>query len=398
VSPTRETGPVVILGAGAAGLICAREAAARGREVLLLDHQTRPGRKLAITGGGHCNISNHEIKAARYISGNPHFVKSALARYGVWDILELALEAGITTHEREHGELFCDQRASQLVTLLERRARQAGARFLLGRPVTGVRRGQAGGFRVALDGEELQAAAVVVATGGRSYPSTGASELGYRVAEAFDIPVTPLRPGLAPLQWSAEERERFSALAGNSLPVRIRCPGSPRFERDLLFTHRGISGPAALQVSSYWLPGQPVTIDLLPDGPLEDRLLQARQEQPRASLQRTLGRWLPKRLIAALTGRELPDEQLARLSDKRIRAIAQALHGWTVHPAGTAGWGAAEVTVGGVDTHAISSQTLEAHAVPGLYFVGEVLDVTGWLGGYNLQWAWSSGWCAGQAV
>ncbi len=393
-----SSGTVVILGAGAAGLICAREAAARGREVLVLDHQMRPGRKLAITGGGHCNIGNYEIKANRYIAGNPHFVKSALARFTIWDILDIALEGGITVHEREHGEVFCDQRASLLVDLLEGRARRAGARFSLGTTVSGLRRGSGRGFTVQTAQGEIPAEAVVVATGGLSYANTGASGLGHGIAEALGLAVVEPRPGLVPLQWSSEDRARFAALAGNSLPVRARCPGSPLFETDLLFTHRGISGPAALQVSSYWQPGQPVTIDLLPGSGLEGLLLQARRDHPRASLHRTLGRWLPKRLVAALRGREIPDEQLARLSDQRLAAVAAGLHAWTILPAGTAGWAAAEVTVGGVDTHAISSKTLEAQQVPGLYFVGEVLDVTGWLGGYNLQWAWSSGWCAGQVV
>jgi len=389
---------VLILGAGAAGLMAAHAAASRGRAVTVVDSQTTVGRKLAITGGGHCNVTNTDVKARCFLGANPHFVKSALARYGRWDITSLLAELGITTHERERGELFCDQRATALVRGLHQRALQAGARFELGCAVRAVVPSPNGGFRVHGTRGPMEAQRVVVASGGLSYPAIGASSIGHDIARSVGIPVVAPRPGLAPLQWSAEDRERFGPLAGNALPVVARCAGSPAFGADMLFTHRGLSGPAILQVSSYWQPGQPVSIDLLPGRDLREELATARRERPRASLRNTVARWLPRRLVEVLQQRELPRLQLAQLSNAQAEAVHRTLRGWAVHPAGTAGYGAAEVTVGGVDTRALSSKTFEANDVPGLHFVGEVLDVTGWLGGYNLQWAWSSGHCVGQVV
>ncbi len=390
--------PVVVLGAGAAGLVAAHQVAARGIGVIVVDHQARPGRKLAITGGGYCNVTNMRVKARCFISSNPHFVKSALARFGPWDVMDMLADAGIGVEERDRGELFCDQRATLLVDFLQGRAEAAGARLMLGCSVSGLRALPGGGFLLRSSRGELQASRVIVATGGLSYPGIGASGLGMDIARSLGIPVVAPRPGLAPLLWSASDRERFADLSGNSLEVTTRCPDSPAFRADLLFTHRGLSGPAALQVSSYWRPGASVTVDLLPGIDVEGRLLEARRERPRAALRTVLGAWLPKRLVLAFEGREIPDLPMGRLSDLHAAAIADSLHRWTFHPAGTAGYDKAEVTVGGVDTRAISSKTLEARDVPGLHFAGEVLDVTGWLGGYNLQWAWSSGHCAGRAV
>ena len=389
---------VVVLGAGAAGLMAAHQAAARGRDVTVLDSQPKPGRKLAITGGGQCNVTNTEVLPSRFLSANPHFVKSALARFTRWDTTSLLAELGITTHERERGELFCDQRASLLAERLHQRAALAGARFELSCSIRAVQARAGGGFLVHGARGALQTDKVIVATGGLSYPSIGASSIGHDIARSVGIPVQPTRPGLVPLQWSAQDRERFGPLAGNALEVLAWCPGSPRFGANLLFSHRGLSGPAILQVSSYWSPCQPLTIDLLPRLDLERELRRLRQERPRAQLRSVLAGWLPRRLVEALQQHELPQLRLAQLSNSQTQAVQRSLRGWTIEPAGTLGYDKAEVTVGGVDTRAISSKTLEARDVPGLHFVGEVLDVTGWLGGYNLQWAWSSGYCAGRAV
>ncbi len=377
------TKSVQVVGAGAAGLVCAYEAAKRGREVVVVDHGPRPGRKLAITGGGRCNFSNLEVEAKHFLSANPHFVRSALARFTPWDAIAMVSDAGFTWEERELGQLFLLEPAVRLVDWLWERARRAGVRFEFGRE-PGIP-----------SPKTLEEAAVVVATGGLSYPSTGASGWGHRVAQAFDLPVVAPRPALAPLTWSARDRELFGPLSGISLPVAASCPASPVFRDDLLFTHRGISGPAALQVSSYWKPGQLVTVDLLPARDLRAELIEARAQRPRAALRTVLTQRLPRRLVAALG---LPERTLGELSNNRIEQVALRIHAWSPGPAGTGGYAAAEVTAGGVDTRALSSKTMEARTAPGLYFVGEVVDVTGWLGGYNLHWAWASGQAAGRAV
>ncbi len=389
---------ILVLGAGAAGMVAAREAAARGLAVTVVDHQPLPGRKLAITGGGQCNVTNTHIHPRCYLGANPHFVKSALARFGMWDTVGLLAELEITTHERERGELFCDQRATLLAERLWARAQRAGAELLRGCTVEGLERREGGGFVVRSSRGALQAEAVIVATGGASCPRVGASAVGLELARSLGLAVIPPRPGLAPLLWRPGDLERFGPLSGNALEVVARCPGSPPFRANLLFTHRGLSGPAVLQVSSYWQPGQPLTIDLLPDQPLEEILREARSATPRASLRSVLCRWLPRRLVETLQQRELPRLTLGALSNRLAASIHGTLRGWSVTPAGTAGWDQAEVMLGGVDTRAISSKTMQAHDIPGLYFAGEVLDVTGWLGGYNLQWAWSSGWVAGRSV
>jgi len=389
---------VVILGAGAAGLMAAHEAAVRGRAVTVVDSQAQPGRKLAITGGGMCNVTNTEVLPGCFLGANPHFVKSALARFSMWDTTSLLAELGITTHERERGELFCDQRASILAEKLHARAAGAGARFQLGCTVKMVTARPEGGFQVHSSRGPLDADRVIVATGGLSYASVGASSIGHDIARSLGIPMLPPRPGLAPLQWSAADRERFGGLSGNALEVVAHCHGSPLFRANMLFSHRGLSGPAILQVSSYWKPGQPITIDLLPGVDVEAELHRARTRRPRVSLRNIVSRWLPRRLVETLQEREIPRLRLGQLSNAQARAVHRTLRAWSVLPSGTAGYPTAEVTVGGVDTRVLSSKTLEARDVPGLHFVGEVLDVTGWLGGYNLQWAWSSGWCAGRSV
>ncbi len=389
---------VMILGAGAAGLMCAVAAAERGRRVVVVDHAQLPGRKLAITGGGRCNFSNRVVEASHFLSANPHFTRSALARFTPWDAIAMVEEAGIAYEERDLGQLFLLERATRLVDGLSERARMAGVRFELGREVLSLRHLGDGGFELETSRGPIEAAKVVVATGGLSYTGTGATGIGYELARSFSLPVVPARPALVPLTWSAADRTHYSALSGIALEVVARCPGSPPFRSNLLFTHRGVSGPAILQVSSCWQAGQPVTVDLLPDSDLDNSLRQARQERPRVQLRTLLAGWLPRRLVAAIDGDPLPSGQMGQLSNEQLAKIVDTIHGWTLQPAGTEGYEAAEVTAGGVDTRVLSSKTMETKDVPGLYFVGEVMDVTGWLGGYNLHWAWASGWCAGQAV
>jgi predicted Rossmann fold flavoprotein len=389
---------VLVLGAGAAGLIAAHEAAARGCAVAVVEHQTLPGRKLAITGGGLCNVTNTDVDAKCYLGANPHFVRSALARFTHWDTITLLGELAIGTQERERGELFCDQRATLLAERLWARAQSAGAKLLRGCSIDGLAHRPGGGFTCRSSRGPLEADAVIVATGGASCPRVGATSIGLEIAEGLGVPVVPPRPGLVPLLLAPRDLERLGPLAGNALDVLVRCPGSPGFRANMLFTHKGLSGPAILQVSSYWRPGQPITVDLLPDLRLEEELREARTTSPRSSLHSVLARWLPRRLVATLQQRELPSLHMGELSNRQAAAIVRTLAAWTLHPSGTAGWDQAEVMLGGVDTRAISSKTMQATGLPGLHFAGEVLDVTGWLGGYNLQWAWSSGWVAGRSV
>jgi predicted Rossmann fold flavoprotein len=389
---------VLVLGAGAAGLVAAREAALRGCAVGVVEHQTLPGRKLGITGGGLCNVTNTEIHAKRYLSANPHFVKSALARFGRWDTVAMLGELDIGTTERERGELFCDQRATLLAERLWARAEEAGAELLRGYRIEGVVSKPSGGFVVEGARGPLEADAVIVATGGASWPKVGATSVGLDIARSLGLPIVEPRPGLVPLLLGREDLDRLGPLSGNALEVVARCQGSPAFRANMLFTHRGLSGPAILQISSFWRPGQPITVDLLPDLDVGRELREARSASPKIQLRTVLARWLPRRVVAALLPRETAEQLMGQTSNARIEAIHQTLHRYTLHPVGTAGWDKAEVMLGGVDTRAVSSKTMEARALPGLHFAGEVLDVTGWLGGYNLQWAWSSGWVAGRSV
>ena len=386
---------VLILGAGASGLACAIVAARRGRRVLLLDRQPRPGHKLSLTGGGRCNVTNREVTAAHYHGANPHFPKSALARFGTAEVLRCLEKAQLPFEERDHGRLFLRGPAADLLDLLLREARAAGVEFALGSTIQGVVRGEGAAFTVATARGPVAAPHLVVATGGPAWPSSGATGLGHDIARSFGLAVVPPRPALVPLVWSAEDRGRFSALAGNHLEVTASTTGSPAFTDRLLFTHRGLSGPAVLQVSTWWAPGQEVALDLLPGrDPLPD-LHAVRAERPRLALRTALGWRLPRRLIEALPLPLPLDRPLDTLSDHALAAAVAALRAWRIQPAGTEGFGAAEVTAGGVDTAELSSKTLEARRVPGLFFTGEVVDVTGWLGGYNLHWAWASGVAVG---
>jgi len=387
---------VVVIGAGAAGMMCAVEAAKRGRRVLVLDHAKAPGEKIRISGGGRCNFTNLHTAPDRFTSANPGFCISALSRYRPADIVALLEGYGITWHEKTLGQLFCDGSAVQVVELFKVEMARHGVSLRLATPVRRIEKA-AEGFRLGLDGEEVACAAVVIATGGRSIPKMGATAFGYEVAGRFGVGVVPTRPGLVPLTWEPALLERLKPLAGVSVDANV-ASGKVRFDEAMLFTHRGLSGPAILQISSYWREGGEIEVDMAPGVDVFEMLRRARVEHARQAIPTVLARRLPRRLAQLIAEQEGASRTIADASDKLLRRVAAAVNSWRVKPAGSEGYRTAEVTVGGVDTRALDSRTLAANAVPGLYFIGEVVDVTGWLGGYNFQWAWASGWCAGQAV
>ena len=387
---------VVVIGAGAAGMMCAVEAAKRGRRVLVLDHAKAAGEKIRISGGGRCNFTNLHTAPDRFISGNPAFCISALRRYGPGDILSLIERHGIAWHEKTLGQLFCDGSAIQVVDLFKAELASHGASLRLATPVRRVERAGEG-FHLKLDAGEVACASLVIATGGRSIPKMGATGFGYEVAERFGVGLVPTRPGLVPLTLQPALLERLKPLAGVSVEARV-ASGKVRFDEALLFTHRGLSGPAILQVSSYWREGGEIEVDMAPGVDVFEALRRARAESGRQAVPTVLTRLLPRRLAQLIAETEGATGNIADAPDTVLRRVAAAVNAWRLKPAGSEGYRTAEVTVGGVDTRALDSRTMAAKAVPGLYFIGEVVDVTGWLGGYNFQWAWASGWCAGQAV
>jgi len=384
---------VVVLGAGAAGLFCAIEAARRGRRVLVLDHARAPGEKIRISGGGRCNFTNLHIAPERFLSQNPRFALSALRRYTQHDFIARIDGEGITWHEKTLGQLFCDGSARQIVDMLVRDLAQAGGTLRLGAELGAV----LPGFTVETAQGPVRADRVVVATGGRSIPKMGATGHAYRIAQDFGLGVVAPRPGLVPLTFTDAQLEGIRPLAGIALPARVGLQGAKiSFDEGLLFTHRGLSGPSILQISSYWREGQAVTLDLAPGRDIAAESQAARAGQGGRDLVNTLD--LPEKLARALVVRAGLGGRLADQGKVALAALAGAVHDWQLVPAGTEGWRTAEVTLGGVDTRDLDARSLEARQVPGLHFVGEAVDVTGWLGGYNFQWAWSSGWAAGQVV
>ncbi|MCP4117019.1 MAG: NAD(P)/FAD-dependent oxidoreductase [Desulfobacteraceae bacterium] len=389
------TPDIIIIGAGASGLMCAIEAGNRGRSVLILDHAKKAGQKILMSGGGRCNFTNLSVSAANYISRNPHFSKSALSRFTQWDFLAKIEQHKIPFHERDHGQLFCDNSAKEILTMLLSECDRANVKLMLNTEVTGVAREEGKDFIVTTPRGEFKSPSLVVATGGLSIPGVGATPFGYKIAEQFGIKVWPPCPGLVPFTLQPRDKERLATLSGISVDAVVTCCRHS-FRENLLFTHRGLSGPVILQISSHWQPGETITIDLLPGTDLVSLLKKAQQEHPKQQVKSMLVTLLPKRLVAAIVEKELGEAQLNSVSHARFNALGASLKQWEVKPGGTEGYRTAEVTVGGVDCDAVSSKTMEARKVPGLYFIGEVLDVTGWLGGYNLQWAWSSGWVAGQ--
>lgn len=384
---------VIVLGAGAAGLMAGIEAARRGRRVLVLDHARAPAEKIRISGGGRCNFTNLHIAPERFLSANPRFALSALRRFTQHDFIARVDRAGIAWHEKTLGQLFCDGSARQIVDLLVRDLAQAGGELRLGVTLQGVRPG----FVVDSSDGPLQARAVVVATGGRSIPKMGATGFGYEVAQAFGLSLIAPRPGLVPLTFTDAQLDGMKALAGLSLPARVGLEGAKiAFDEGLLFTHRGLSGPSILQISSYWREGQGIVVDLAPGRDIAAEAAAARVGRGAREVSNALD--LPDSLARAVVERAGLSGKLATQSKAALARLGDAVHRWTLVPAGTEGWRTAEVTLGGVDTAGLDAKTMQARAVPGLYFVGEVVDVTGWLGGYNFQWAWSSGWAAGQVA
>ncbi|MFC4175464.1 NAD(P)/FAD-dependent oxidoreductase [Microvirga sp. GCM10011540] len=387
---------VVVIGAGAAGMMCAIEAGKRGRSVLVVDHAAKPGEKIRISGGGRCNFTNLHAAPQNFLSQNPSFAISALRRYTQRDFIALVERHGIAYHEKTLGQLFCDGPSMQIVNLLLSEMKLHGAELRLSTHVETVEK-TADGFRLGLSHGMIGCRSLVVATGGKSIPKMGATGFGYDLAAQFGLKVTETRPALVPLTLEPTMLERLKPLAGVAVDAVVAC-GKTRFAEAMLFTHRGLSGPAILQISSYWREGGEITVSMLPQVDLFEELRAARSRNGRQALQTALSAFLPKRLAQLIAEGEPGPANLADFSDKHLRRIEGAVNQWRFKPAGSEGYRTAEVTLGGVDTRELYSRTMEAKAVPGLYFIGEVVDVTGWLGGYNFQWAWSSGWCAGQVA
>ncbi|GAO39162.1 hypothetical protein SCH01S_28_00200 [Sphingomonas changbaiensis NBRC 104936] len=384
----------IVLGGGAAGLMCAAVAGQRGRRVLVIEHADRVGKKILISGGGRCNFTNLGVAPDRYLSANPHFAKSALGRYTAQDFLALVERYGIAWHEKTLGQLFCDGSSRQIVDMLLAECAQGGADIAVGHSAREIEHAD-GRFRLSFGGRQAQAPALVIATGGPSIPKMGATDFAYDLARRFGLKVIEPRPALVPLTLGGDET-LFRSLSGVSAEVVARA-GRTAFREAALFTHRGLSGPAILQISSYWRHGEPVAIDFLPDR-ATGWLRAAKREHPRATLRSQLAVMLPDRLADVLAERIGLTRELANCPDAQLQGAEQRLAGWPFHPNGTEGFAKAEVTAGGISTAELSSQTMEARKVPGLYAIGEAVDVTGWLGGYNFQWAWASGWAAGMAL
>jgi len=397
VSRTTSNFDVIVIGAGAAGLHCAATAAARGKSVLVVDHAKQAGKKILISGGGRCNFTNMYASPENFLSQNPHFCKSALSRYTQWDFIALVDKYGIGYHEKTLGQLFCNESAKDIVRMLMQECDANGARVQLRTEVLSVAY-QDGLYNVQTSNGELQAAQLVVACGGLSMPKLGATPLGYQLAEQFGHSIIPVRAGLVPFTLHDTDKERYAELSGLAVDV-IAHNDRASFKEAMLFTHRGLSGPAMLQISSFWEPGEALAVNLRPDADVFAELQQLRSERPKLGLRSVIQQWFPKRLALTLAEQfEWPDKRLADCSNALLTSVAETLNGWPVKPNGTEGYRTAEVTLGGVNTDEVSSKTMESKLQPGLFFIGEVLDVTGWLGGYNFQWAWSSAYAAGEAL
>ncbi|SCY47507.1 hypothetical protein SAMN05661077_2221 [Thiohalorhabdus denitrificans] len=386
---------VVIIGAGAAGLMCAATAGQRGRRVLVVEHAGKVGKKILMSGGGRCNFTNLHTGPEHFLSANPHFMKSALARYTQWDFLALVERHRIPYHEKKAGQLFCDRKAKDILGMLLEECRAGGVTIRTKCAVRDLTVDSP--HRIATDLGEFTADSLVIATGGLSIPRMGATAFGLELAERLGLAIQRPRPALVPFTLPRGQREELAELSGISLEAEVRC-GDAAFREAVLFTHQGLSGPAVLQASSYWTPGTPVTIDLLPDLDLEETVAAARRNHPNLHLKNLLTDFLPRRVAQRWCAQRVPDRPLGQLSRADLQRAAEHLHRWTFTPAGTEGYATAEVTRGGVDTGELSSRTMEAKRYPGLYFIGEVVDVTGHLGGHNFQWAWASGHATGEAV
>lgn len=389
---------VVIIGAGAAGLMCALTAGQRGKSVLVIDRANKVGKKILMSGGGRCNFTNLDVQPNNFISQNTHYCKSALSRYTQWDFIALVNKHNIAYHEREHGQLFCDDSAKQILAMLLQECRDVNVQILDGCEVNAVSHN--GSFELDSSDGVFTAQSLVVATGALSIPTLGGSGFGYELAKQFGMNVLPLRAGLVPFTFSDNIKELCVRLAGNAVAVTATV-GKVSFTENMLFTHRGLSGPAILQISSYWQEGQFISIDLLPNEDMTAVLLAAKQSQGKVLLRTVLAKLLPKALVAELQilwWQQYEETVLAEVPDKLLKAVAEKLNGWELKPSGTEGYRTAEVTLGGVDTNELSSKDMQSKTQPGLYFIGEVVDVSGHLGGFNFQWAWASGYATGAAV
>lgn len=387
---------VIVLGAGAAGMMCAIRAGQRGRSVLVLDHAGAPGEKIRISGGGRCNFTNINAGPKNFLSANPHFAKSALARFTPQDFIALVERHGIAWHEKTLGQLFCDDSAKDIIRMLTDEMRAAGAQLRLRTEIGDIAQ-TSGGYRIGTSEGVFETSSLVVATGGKSIPKMGATGFAYRIAEQFGLPVVETRPGLVPLTLDPQLLQRLAPLSGIAAPAEIRH-GRTAFREALLFTHRGLSGPAILQISSYWREGEDITVVIEPDIDMFALLKKAKQANGRQSAQTALAEILPKRLAQHLVESEGISGNMADQSDKHLQRLAAAVQSWPVKPSGSEGYRTAEVTLGGIDTACLDSRTMQVKTIPGLFFIGECVDVTGWLGGYNFQWAWASGHVAGEAA
>ena len=387
---------VIILGGGAAGLFCAFQAGLRGHKVLVIEHANKVGKKILMSGGGRCNFTNLGTAPENFLSANPHFCKSALARYTPWDFIALVQKHGIAYHEKELGQLFCDESSKLIVNLLLTECEAANVQIEIECSISAVDK-TSSGYAVHTSRGTFRAAKLVVATGGLSIPSMGASGFGYTLAKQFGHSVLPTRAGLVPLTLSGKPLEQWSDLSGVALPVEAHA-GKTQFRNQLLVTHRGLSGPAVLQISNYWQPGEPLTLDLFPQGDAAAWLAEQQQARPASEVRSVLADVLPKRFAQRFAELHAPPKLMRQLMHAELNALAAALHAWPITANGTEGYRTAEVTLGGVDTRELSSATMESKRVPGLHFIGEVVDVTGWLGGYNFQWAWASAHACAQAV
>lgn len=387
---------VLIIGAGAAGLMCAIEAGKRGRKVIVLDHANKAGKKILMSGGGRCNFTNYSVEPDNYLSNNLHFCKSALSRYTQWNFLDLVSRYRIPYHERDHGRLFCNDSARDILDMLLTECENAVVSIQLNTSIHRIEQLNQQ-FQLHTSQGDFTVQSLVIATGGLSIPKMGATPFGYKIAEQFGINVLPTRAGLVPLTLQPEDKEQFSPLSGIAVPCVVSANGQA-FNENMLFTHRGLSGPSILQISSYWHAGEAISINLLPDSSITDELKNKRQQKINSTLKTVLHTYLPKHLLSCLLPENLLNTALQDCSDRQIEQLAEQLHNWTIKPNGTEGYRTAEITLGGVDCNELSSKTMASIKVSGLYFIGEVVDVSGWLGGYNFQWAWSSGWCAGQVV
>ncbi|MDF1796340.1 MAG: NAD(P)/FAD-dependent oxidoreductase [Coxiellaceae bacterium] len=388
---------VIIIGAGAAGLMCAIEAGKRGRQVLVLDSANKPGKKILMSGGGRCNFTNMDVSHENFISHNPHFCKSALSRYTPWHFIDWVKNTNIPFHEKTLGQLFCDNKSKDILNMLLAACEKVSASIQLKTNVTKITQKKDNSFTLETSHGNYSCESLVIASGGLSIPTLGSSPFGYKVAEQFDIKVWPTRAGLVPFTLHDHDKQRFEALSGVSVDCIASC-NDQSFREQMLFTHRGLSGPAMLQISSYWQPGDILTIQLIPDTNLFEQLKSAQSQQPKLLLKNCLHQCLPKSLVAVWLDEDPANTALHSFSHKQLQSIADSFQQWQIKPNGTEGYRTAEVTLGGVDCDAVSSKTFEANNAPGLYFIGEVLDVSGWLGGYNFQWAWASGFAAGKVV